>query len=294
MIAATTIGDGIAIIVFATFLLFLGLGVLGLLKFLFRLISGKRRPVEAQSVCVCFEQKEGWDKKDETGVQPNVIEMQKFARYLESRIRSGGLGEFDGGEFQDDGVRLYFFGPDAKLIWQRIQGDVRDYAPTKPLELRFNYGKKAGGKEVLNIAEDGPQPSRVLPEFKTEELLPNISPAWKMAWLIGIGFTAVGLVGLFLCWLIRIISGMSEREFMSSGFGSFVAFTLSGMFIGGMVLALICSSHSQRTARRPDPGPLGRGIQGPPLPGWISNKFILVIVAAVITGVMVMLFGGLQ
>lgn len=292
MIATTTIGDVIAIMLVATTLFFLGLVIIWLLKFIFRLISGKPRTDPIQSLAVYFEQQDGWDEEDEHGGQPNVQEMQRFAGYLESKIHTEQQGGFDGGEFDEKGVRLHFFGPDAKLIWGTIESDVRTYAPAEPMEVRFDLGKKRGGREVMDIRDDTPRRLDALPEFEPVGEHSHLSPAWRIAWLMGVGCTLVGLAGLFLSWLARTLLDISEREVMHSAFGSFVIFTLSGLFVGGLMLALVCSSHSQRVARRPNPGPLGQHVQGLRLPDWISNKFILVIVAAVMTLVMILLMEG--
>ncbi|MEO5716585.1 MAG: hypothetical protein ABIT37_24110 [Luteolibacter sp.] len=282
MLAATSIPDVIAIMVVAVTLFFIGVGVVALFKFLLRVIRGKPGPTEPQSVCVYFQQSDGWNEE-------NAIEIQRFGAYLESRIRSGRLGEFDGGEYEENGALLYFYGPDAEKIWERIAGDVRAYAPAKPLEVRFDFGKKRGGKKVVSIAEDGPRQPQTLPEFEVADPVMPISPGWARAWMLSTWLTWVGLAGLFLCWLGQLRSGVTEKEMMHSEFGSFVVFTLSGMFVGGMALGLICSSHLQRIAKRPSPGPVGRAMLGPELPAWIFNKGVLAIVAVVITGVLLIL-----
>lgn len=295
MIATTTIADGIAIMVFATVLFLLGAGVLWLLKLLFRLIRGKPRPVEPQGVCVFFEMDGSWkrdaddeDELDETG-EGGGSEMMRFASYLESRIHSERLGDFDGGVVEDRRVGLYFYGPDAKRIWERIEEDVRTYAPAKPLEVRFDLGKKRGGKQVVNIADDPPRQPETLPDFEKWNPAAVVSSAWTMVFRMGGALTLIGFVGLFLNSLGRKVAGVSGQEVMRSGTGAFVVFGLSGMFILGMVLCLIFVCHIQQVSKRPSPGPMGRAMQGPVLPSWISNKFILAIVAAVIAGVMIML-----
>ncbi len=277
-IAATSASDGIAIVVVATVLFLIGLGILGLLKFLFRLILGKPRAVEPQSVCVSFERVDGW--LGEGAVQ----EFKQFSAYLETRVRSGKLGGFDGGEFEKEGVRIYFHGPDAERIWERIEADVRAYAPARPVEVRFDLGKKRGGRKVVGIAEDGPRHPEDLPDFEIPEPATGISLAWTVAGRIATCLWLSSMAGLFLSWFFQKVTGTSEREMMQSGIGSFVAFTLSGMFVVGMVLALVCVSHSERVDKRAHPGPMGRARRGPVLPRWISNKVILAIVAAVIVG----------
>ena len=139
MIATTTIADGIAIIVFATILFLLGSGGLWLLKFLCRGIRGKPQPVDPQSICVSFEAADEWDEKG------NLLEMQRFADYLTSRLQGQRLGEFDGGEFGGKRVGLHFYGPDAKRMWEVLEGEVRTHAPERPLEVVFDFGKKRGG-----------------------------------------------------------------------------------------------------------------------------------------------------
>ena len=117
----------------------------------------------------------------------------------------------------------------------------------------------------------------------------GISPTWDLVGHIGSFLWLAGLAGLFLSWVFRMFLGMTEKEVMRSGFGSFVIFSFSGMFIGGLVIAVVCASHAQSTAKRPNPGPVSRSQQGILLSAWISNKFILVIVAAVITGIAIAL-----
>jgi len=284
IIATTSIADVIAIMVVAVTLFFIGVGVIALFRFLLRLVRGKPAPAEPQSVCVYFGQADGWNEE-------NALEIQRFGAFLESRIRSGQLGEFDGGEYEENAALLYFYGPDAEKIWERIAEDVRAYAPAEPLEVRFDFGKKQGGEKVVSIAEDGPRQPQALPEFEVGEPVVRISPGWVRAWMASNWLTWVGLAGLFLSWVGQWRSGVTEKEMMRSEFGSFVVFTLSGMFIGGMTLNLICSSHLQRIAKRPSPGPVGRAMQGPVLPGWFFHKAVLAIVAAVIIAVLLILRG---
>lgn len=286
MIATTTIADTVAILAFATFLFLLGAGGIGLLKFLFRVIRGKPRPEEPQSLYVSFEAADEWKEEG------NALEMERFGDYLASSVRAKRLGEFDGGEFEGKRVGLYFFGPDARRMWEEIELDVWTFAPERPLEVIYDFGRKKGGRLVVNIAEDGPRQPQPLPEFEITEPDTEISPAWTQALHIGNLLWLGGFVGLFLCLLVRIITGTSEREMMRSGIGSFVVFAFSGMFIGGMVLTLACVSKGQRAAKRPNPGPVGRARQGSLLPSWISNKLILAIVAAVITGIAITLRMG--
>lgn len=298
MIAATTIGDGIAIIVFATILFLLGVGVLALLKFLIRVILRKPRPVEPQGVCVVFEMAEPWklDVDDEEELDETAdgggYEMQRFASYLESRIRSEKLGDFDGGVVEDSRVELYFYGPDAKRIWEKIETDVLTFAPAKPLEVRFDLGKKRGGKQVVGIAHDTARQPEILPDFEKWNPVATVSPAWTRMFWVGVWLALIGFGGLFLNSIGRKAAGVSEQEVMRSASGAFVVFSLSGMFILGMILCLICASHVQRISRRPSPGPVGRTMQGPVLPSWISNKVVLSIVAAAITLLLILLRGG--
>lgn len=298
MIAATTIGDGIAIIVFATIMFLIGVGVLALVKFLIRVILRKPRPMELQGLCVFFEMAEAW-KRDVDGEEEldesedgGGYEMQRFASYLESRIHSEQLGDFDGGVIEDRWVGLYFYGPDAKRIWEKIETDVLTYAPAKPLEVRFDFGKKGGGKQVMTIADDRPRQPETLPDFKKWNPVAVVSPAWTRVFRIGAWLALIGFAGLFLNSLGRKAAGVSEQEVMRSASGAFVVFSLSGMFILGMVLCLIHTCFIQRISRRPSPGPEGRAMQGPTLPSWISNKVILAIVAAAITLLLILLRGG--
>jgi hypothetical protein len=288
MIATTTIADGIAVIVFATILFLLGAGGLWLLKFLWRCIRGKPQPVEPQSICVSFEAADEWDEEG------NVLEMQRFADYLASRLQGPRLGEFDGGEFGGKRVGLHFYGPDAKRMWEVLEGEVRTHAPERPIEVVFDFGKKRGGRQVVDLADDSPHHPQPLPEFEPQEPDTGITPAWTLAWRIGNLLWLTGFLGLFLSQCVRWTTGISEGEMTRSRIGSFVVFTLSGMFIGGMVLTLVCVSHGQRVAKRPSPGPVGRAQQGPALPGWISNKVILALLAAVILGLLMMYRGGMK
>ena len=86
MIAITTIADTVAILVFATFLFLLGTGLVWLLGFLFRLIRGKPRPEEPQSLYVSFEAADEWEEEG------NALGMQRFGDYLASRLRGKRLG----------------------------------------------------------------------------------------------------------------------------------------------------------------------------------------------------------
>ena len=100
MIATTTTADGIAIIVFATALFLFGAGVLWLVRLLFRLISRKPRPVEAQRICVVLEMEESWKRNANDGEDLDETEegrgdeMMRLASYLEPRIHGGQLVEF--------------------------------------------------------------------------------------------------------------------------------------------------------------------------------------------------------
>lgn len=298
MIAATAIAETIAILAFATALFLLGLGVLALLKLLLRLILRRPRPVEPQGVCVVFEMSEAWkwnvDDEEELDMseEGSCSEMQRFVSYLESRIHCEPLGDFDGGIVDGKQVKLYFYGSDAKRIWGEIEMDVRNYAPSIPLEVRFDLGKKRGGKQVVNIANDAPRRPEALPDFERWDPAPVISPAWRRVIRIGAWLTVLGFVGLFLSDLGGKVAGVTDQEVMKSQAGTFVVFGLSAMFIVGMILCLVYTCHVQRIAKRPSPGPVGRELQGTVLPGWISNKVILAIVAAVILGVVITLRGG--
>ncbi len=294
MIATTSTGDVIAIMVFATVLFLIGLGIVTFLKFLVRVIRRKPRPVEPQSVCVYFEMAADWEVNDEDELDETETgewhEMVEFASYLEAKVRTEQLGDFDGGAVEGNRMALYFYGPDAKRIWESIEGEVQAYAPAKPLEVRFDLGRKTGGREIVNIANEVPHSPKPLPDFvKVTSEAEAVSPTWSMVARIGGWLTVIGFLGLFLNSLGRKLAGVSEREVMDSGFGAFVVFGLSGMFIAGLVLRLIFTCHVQRISKRPSPGPMGRAMQGPVLPRWISNKVILVLVAAVITGVLISL-----
>jgi len=269
-----------------------GAGGIRLLNFLIRLIRGKPRPVESQGVCVVLEMEESWkrDADDEEELDETEegggYEMMRFASYLESRIHGGQLGDFDGGVVNQRRVELYFYGPDAKRIWTTLEEEVRTYAPAKPLEVRLDLGRKRGGKQVVKLADGSPRQPEALPDFEKWNPVAVVSSAWTRVNRVGGWLALIRFVGLFLNSQGRKVAGVSEVEVMRSGSGAFVVFSLSGMFISGMVLCLVYVCHIQRVSKRPSPGPVGRAMQGPVLPSWISNKFILVIVAAVILGVL--------
>lgn len=186
-------------------------------------------------------------------------------------------------------VNLHFHGPDAKRIWAMIETDVRVYAPAKPLEVRFELGRKRGGKEVVDIVDDTPRRPQALPDFEMWNPFPEVSRAWTTVFRGGGWLALIGFAGLLLNNLGQKFAGVSGEESMQSGFGAFVIFSLSGMFIVGMILCLICVSRVQRISRRLRPEHIGRGVRGSMLPRWISNRFILAIVGAVITGVLILL-----
>lgn len=281
--STTSASDFIAVMVFATFLFLLGMGLKWVLKSLFRLISRKSRPAEPQSMCIDFAAAEDWEEEG------NMLYMERFAEYLASKLQSKGLAEFDGGEAEGERVSLYFFGPDAKRMWEEIEDDVRTYAPLKPLEVAFASGGKKGERVVEAIAEVGPRKPLPFPKFKVAAHRAGISPTWGLIGRIGTFLWLTGLAGLFLSWVFRIFHGVTEEEVMRSGFGAFVIFSFSGMLMGGLVIALVCANHTQATAKRPNPGPVTRSQQGILLSAWISNRFILAIVAAVITGIAIAL-----
>lgn len=293
--ASTTSGDQIVIIAFATILVLVATGVFAAMKWLIRILLRKPRPLAPQSFGVVFEMAETWkqDADEEAEFQETeneeVREMQRFSAYLESRLQSEQLGEFDIGEVAGRRVSLFFFGPDANRIWQRIEWDIRTYSPTRPLEVRLDYGKKRGGKVIQNIASDAPHHPLPIPDFERWDPQVMVSPLWKWMQMIGSCSALLGFLGLFLNSLGRKVAGISEQENMRSGFDSFVMFGLSGMFIIGMILCLISVCYIHRDSQRPNCGPLGRELQGLLLPRWISNKLILIIIAGVITTVLLVL-----
>ena len=146
----------------------------------------------------------------------------------------------------------------------------------------------------MDLTDDSPHHPQPLPEFELREPDTGITPAWTLARRIGNFLWLTGSLGLFLSQCVRWTTGISEGEMMRSRIGSFVVFTLSGMFIGGMILTLVCVSHGQSVANRPSPGPVGRARLEPALPDWISNKVILALVAAVIFGLLMMYRGGMR
>ena len=295
MIATTTSGDIIVIVTFATILVLVVTGILAAMKWLMRVMQRKPRPIPRQSVGVVFQMIKPWKQdEDEEGEFEEAesrigYEIRKLSAYLEWRLQSDQIGEFDVGKVEGERVSLFFFGPDARQIWDKIEADVRTYSPVKPLEVRFDFGRRRGGKVIQDIASDAPHDPKPIPDFERWDPPLVISPIWRLLLKSGAWSALLGFLGLFLNSLGRKVAGISEKENMRSGFDAFVILGLSGMFVIGIILCLICVCVIQRMAKRPNTGPMGRALQGAVLPKWISSRLILIIVAGVITGVLLLL-----
>ncbi len=295
MIATTTGGDIIVIVALATTVVLVVTAAFAAMKWLMRVILRKPRPIPAQSVGVVFEMIKPW-KQNEDGesefeeAESSVgYEIRKFSAYLESRLQSDQLGEFDVGKVEGERVSLFFFGPDARQIWDKIEADVRTYSPVKPLEVRFDFGRRRGGKVIQDIASATLHDPKPIPDFERWDPPVVISPIWRLLQKSGAWSALLGFLGLFLNSLGRKVAGISEQENMRSGFDAFVIPGLSGMLVIGIILCLICVCVIKRMAERPNTGPMGRALQGAVLPKWISNRLILIIVAGVITGILLLL-----
>lgn len=231
-IAKTTIADGIGGVVFATVIFLILFGIISLVKWFFRLISGKQNPSKMETVALWLET----DITEYRKQHEDYEAIRVFALYLHSKLAEQKIGQLTGANRSHPELVLYFAGPDASRIWDLLACEVTEYSPTKPLRVLLKRTNKMGGTQILeNI------PWR--PVKKLHFQIPSeieIPEKWLRLSNISQRVAISGILGLFGWKLLRLYHGMTENEFMETTLGMVSAYIVGLAVISGLTSKLIC------------------------------------------------------
>lgn len=230
-IADTSVGDGIAIVIFATILFLILFGLVTFMKWLFRLITGKPNPAKSESVLLVLdsdyqEHIEDWEEPEET---------TNFALYLHSKLMDVKAGRFIETFHDEKESFLCFAGVSAEQIWETLQLEVRNYAPSRPKRVIIQCSKKSGGEKIIPHVPW--QPGKRLsyqppPEAHIPERLLRLHDTGRR-------FSIYGMFGLFAWNAYTRISGQAEIDFFETTFGMISAYVVGSIMIFGLSLALV-------------------------------------------------------
>lgn len=232
-IASTTASDGIAVVAFASVIFLILFGVISLLKWIFRLITGKLDPEKTETVSVVLEK----DFHEETGKPEEHENIRNFAFYLHSKLAEKKVGRLAGMIDGEDEMLLCFAGPDAGRIWDLLDGEVKKYSPTKPKRVILEREKQNGGTQVLEPIpwQAGRKPDCQIPSDM------EIPQRWlrlsKIARTVGLS----GIIGLFGWNALRMYLGKTENEFIDTDLGKSLACPVCIAMVLGLSLGLICN-----------------------------------------------------
>lgn len=238
-LAQTSSEDGIAIVVFATVIFLSLFGIGSLVKWIFRMISGKPKPAKMESVVVVL-QTEICQEDEELKDHENV---RIFAFYLHSKLAEKKIGQLANSSHEDSEHLLYFAGPDARGVWNVLEEEVKAYSPKKPKRVILERTKKNGGVEVLDHILW--EPGRKL-DFQIPQVIPE---SWRWRSIIARRVLVLAYIGLFGWNAIRFYLGKTEAEFMDNGFGMFSAYLIGAALIFGLSLGWICGVQNGTFAR---------------------------------------------
>ena len=273
-LAKTSAADGIAIVVFATVIFLILFGIVSLVKWILRLMSGRPNPARMEAVVLVLET-EICEENEEPKDYENI---RIFAFYLHSKLAGKKIGQLADANHEDSEVFLHFVGPDASGIWNVLEGEVKEYSPTKPKRVILERAKRNGGAQVLDQIPW--QPDREL-DFQIPHEV-KIPEKWLRLSNIGHLISVSGIVGLFGWKALRLCLGMTENEFMDSGLGMLSAYLVGVSLIFGLSLSLICSIRIKAITRAAGFFDVERSISN-------TLKYVLLIVIAVFGAILLLI-----
>jgi hypothetical protein len=238
-IAKTSAADGIAAVVFGTVLFLILFGFVTLVKWIFRLITGKPDPAKMESAILVleYESRENATEDDEREDYEDCEDIKKFALYLHSKLAEKQAGHLAGIDHEDNELFLCFVGADANRICESLNAEVTNYSPSKPQRVILKRAKKNGGTRIMDHLPW--QPDHKLEFQPPPEMV--LTEVWIRLSGISRVLTKSGLLGLLGWGIFRVSRGQAENEFMATGLGMFLAYLIGTVLVSGLSLALACN-----------------------------------------------------
>jgi hypothetical protein len=230
-LAQTSIGDGIAVVLFATVLFLILFGLVTCVKCLFRLITGKPNPAKLENVLLvlrsdCQEHNEDWEEPEE---------IRNFALYLHSKLLDAKAGHFADSFHDENESFLCFAGASADKIWVTLEPEVKNHAPSQPKRVIIQCSKKSGGEKIFPQIpwQPGEKPSfQPKPEAHIPERLLRLNDTGRRC-------AIYGTIGLFAWNTSARVSGQAENDFFETTLGMISAYVVGSIMIFGLSLALV-------------------------------------------------------
>lgn len=230
-IAETSVGDGIAIVIFATVLFLILFGIVTCVKWVFRLISGKPKPEKSESVILVLHN----EHQEEIKILEESEKIRNFALHLHWKLVEAKSGHLNKAFHDKAEFFLCFDGVSADEIWKWLESEVKDYAPSQPKRVIMQRSRNRGGETTLS--EVPWQPGNK-PAFETPTEI-QIPEGLRRLYFTGRRFAVIGIVGLFLWNGYAMISGQSENDFFGTLSGKLSAYVVGSFIIFGLLLVLV-------------------------------------------------------
>lgn len=232
-IAKTATSDGILVVVFAAVLFLILLGIVGLVKWTFRKVTGKSATTEMEEVVLVLDK----DLRDRKGELEEHGNLRTFASYLHSKLAEEKIGQLAGMIDGESEMLLCFAGPDAGRIWDLLKGEVREYSPTRPMRVILERAHQNGGTQALESILWQSDRKSDCPISSDGE----IPRSWLRLSRIARTVSLSGIIGLFEWNALRMYLGKTDNEFGDTGLGMFLGYSILIVLISGLSLSLICS-----------------------------------------------------
>lgn len=235
LIADTTLSGGIAIVEFAAVLFLILFGIVYLLKWFFRWISGKPNPAKLETVSLVFEIPENANE------QELREEIDNFVWYLQPKLAAKKIGLFHSLSIVNNELVLQIRGFEAECIWGLIEFDLTKKSPCKPLRVIMDRSEIHGGQMTIDCIPWTPESN---PSFQVPSK-PEIPKHWLFLSRVALALMSFGVLGIFVWEAIQRSKDLSENQIRNTGLGSVLAYLFGTTLIAGLSLGWLSSRRIQ-------------------------------------------------
>ncbi|MCP5547048.1 MAG: hypothetical protein H7A50_06715 [Akkermansiaceae bacterium] len=267
---ATTISDGIAVVIFATMLFLLLYGIVVVVKAVSRWVFRMPNPSRVDSLELYVEHNDYADDGDEDGDL-----LQRFLLHANETLVESKAGHLSGVEELANEELLAFEGRDVDEIWIVLEDVVNRGCPKRPLRVVLHTGGRKGDTRTIESIAWQPDP-----EYRLEWTPPaEKSETWDRVGDWGRMLSFLGIAGLLGWNVIRRLHGKSENGFRETIPGAVFAWLVGSVLVIGLSITLIVSIRSRVILKR-------RGFPSGDTPTENTLKHVLLLVILIFAAVL--------